>query len=305
MAAPGWQLQPLAFGKNLFVRLAGDRIEAYSMPSGVLLFEHPVDDLRGTVEIAGGSVVVAAKDASYRIDPGAKEPARLAPIPFLPGTVLVPDRKDSGSLWSVHSRGRVLARHVLDIAGKRSIEGVFTLADYDGGPVTAMRDGALVYRAEGGVRRALPGGSARPLKSELVPWRLLPGRRVDQVWAIADDGRVELWQIADRIVVQVRASLGAAPFDVASNDEYLAAIVVEEGTGAPRRFRLLVLSEKGEEVMSEALPVEPPAEGERWASIAGRNRHVALADADSLLGVGGPGGVRVLRIPGGATVLSK
>lgn len=305
MAAPGFQLQPLAFGKNLFVRLAGNHFEAYSMPSGVLSFEYPVEDPLGTVEIAGGSVVVVSSAASYRIDPAAKEPVRLPAIPFLPGTVLVPDRKDSGSLWSVHTAGRVLARQVLDITGKRRIDGVFTLADYDGGPVTAMRDGALVYRAEGGVRRALPGGVARALKSELVPWRLLPGRRVDQVWAVADDGRVELWQIADRIGVQTRASLGAPPFDVASNSDYLAGIVVEEGTGAPRRFRLVVLSEKGDAVMREELPMEPPAEGERWAAIEGRNRHVALADTEPLVAVGGPGGVRVLRIPGGATVLTR
>jgi hypothetical protein len=305
LAAPGFQLQPFAFGKNLFVRLAGDHLEAYSMPSGKFLFEQPVDELRGVVEVAGGSAVIVATDSAFRVDPGAKEPVRLPAIPFLPGTVLVPDRKDSAALWSVHTVSRVLARHVLDITGKRSLDGVFTLADYDGGPVAAMRDGALVYRAEGGVRRTLPGGRARPLKSELSPWRLLPGRRVDQLWAVAADGRVELWQVGERIVVQARASLGDAPFDVAANAEYLAAIVVEEGAGKPRRFRLVVLSEKGDEVMREELPTEPPAEGERWAAIEGRNRHVALSEGEPLVAVGGPGTVRVLQIPGGAAVLSK
>src|SRR5688572_16236042 len=144
LAAPGWQLQPHAFGRNLYVRLIGGGAEAYSMPAGALLFKWPLVEGRGAVEIAGGSVVVVAKSDSYRIDPGAKEPVRLPPIPFLPGTVLVPDRKDSSGLWSVHSVGHVLARHVLDISGKRRIEGVVPLADYDGGPVTAMRDGALL-----------------------------------------------------------------------------------------------------------------------------------------------------------------
>jgi hypothetical protein len=305
LAAPGFQLQPHAFGKNLFVRLQGDRFEAFSMPTGAPLFERELIEARGTVEIAGGSVVVVAKDASYRIDPGAKEPVKLPPIPFLPGTVLVPDRKDSSGLWSVHTVGRVLARHVLDISGKRRIEGVGPLADYDGGPVTAMRDGVLLYRAVDGVRRAIPGGSAHPLKTDLVPWRLLPGRRVDQAWAIAENGEVELWQIADRISVVSRLSLGAEPFDVAAGGQFLASVVVEEGKGSPRRFRLLVVSEKGGEVMRADLPDEAPREGERWAAFAGRDRHVAVAEGDPFVAVGGPGSVRVLRIPDGEPVLAR
>ena len=305
LGAPEWQLQPLAFGRHLFVRLAEGGVEAYSLPKAELLFAYPLDEPRGTVEIAGGSVVVVASRASVRIDPGAKVPVRLPAVPFLPGTVLIPDRKDSSGLWSVHSVGRVVARHVLDISGKRKLEAVVPLVDYDGGPVTAMRDGVLVYRAEDGVRRAVPGGRPRVLKSDIVPWRLLPGRRVDQAWAISETGEVELWQIGDRIAVLSRHELGAAPFDVAANNEYLATVVVEEGKGAPRRFRLIVVSEKGDVVLREDLGSDEPASGERWAALAGQDRHVALADTEALVAVGGPGGVRMLSIPSGAVVLSR
>jgi hypothetical protein len=304
LAAPGWQLQPLAFGRNLFVRLAGERVEAYSMPSGAPLFEHPMRDLRGVVEIAGGSVVVVAQAASLRIDPRAKEPVRLPALSFLPGTVLIPDRSDSSGLWSVHTAGRVLARQVLDISGKRKLDRVIPLTDYDGGPVTAMRDGALVYRAAKGVRRAQPGGRARALATDFVPWRLVPARRVDQLWAIAEDGKVELWQVGDRIATTTRATLGAPPFDVAASSEYLAAVVVEEGTGAPRRFRLVVLSDQGE-VMRMELATDTPPEGERWAALAGRDRYVALAETEPLVAVGGPGSVKVFAIPDGRIVLAR
>jgi hypothetical protein len=305
VGAPPWQLQPLAFGRNLLVRLAADRVEAYSMPAAERLFEVPFEKPRGTVEIAGGSLVVVGAGSSLRIDPGAKEPVRLSGVPFLPGTVLVPDRKDSSGLWLVHSAARVLARHVLDISGKQSIHAVVPLADYDGGPITAMRDGALIYRAGTGVRRALPGGRAHPFSCDIVPWRLLPGRRVDQAWAIDETGNVELWQVGDRIAVLARHALGAAPFDVATDGQYLAAVVVEEGTGAPRRFRLVVLSEKGEQLLGNDLGAEPPAEGDRWAALAGQDRHVALSDAEALVAVGGPGGMRVLEIPSGRVVLSR
>jgi hypothetical protein len=305
LAAPSFQLQPFAFGKNLFVRLTADGVEAYTIPAGALLFAQPLDEPRGVVEIAGGSVVVVAAEMSLRVDPGAKQPVRLPAIPFLPGTVLVPDRKDSRGLWSAHSAGKVLARHVLDISGKRRLEGVVPLAEYDGGPIAAMRDGMLLYRAADGVRRASPGGRPHRLKTELVPWRLLPAQRVDQAWAVAENGSVELWQIGDKIAVKVRAVLGAAPFDVASSSDYLAAVLVEEGSGTPRRFRLVVLSEEGEPVLRQDLGVEAPAAGEKWAALAGRDRHVALAEGQPLVAVGGPGSVRVVRIPDGAAVLAR
>jgi hypothetical protein len=306
LGAPGWQLQPLAFGKNLFVRLAGDRVEAYSIPSGSLLFESPVEDARGAVEIAGGSVVVVARMLALRIDPGAKQPVRLPPVPFLPGTVLVPDRKDSTGLWSVHTASRVLARNVLDISGKRSLEGVVTLADYDGGPVTAMRDGTLIYRASDGVCRSLPGGRAQPLKTDFVPWRLLPGRRVDQAWAVAADGEVELWQIGERIRVVHHYALEPAPYDAAASSDYFAAVVVREGGGTPRRFQLIVLSEEsGELVLRQDLETKEPPDTEQWAEVAGRDLHVALADDAPFIAVGGPGGVRVTKVSDGSTILAR
>jgi hypothetical protein len=304
LGAPAWQLQPLAFGRGLLVRLMADRVEAIAVPNGERLFEHPLDDPRGAVEIAGGSVVVVAAGEALRIDPGSKEPVRLPPVPFLPGTVLVPDRKDSQSLWSVHSAGRVLARQSLSISGKRAL-GVVPLLEYDGGPVTATRDGALLYRGEGGVRRSLSGGRPVRLNSKLVPWRLLPGRRVDQAWAVAEDGAVELWQIGERILVLSRFALGAAPFDVVASSQYFAAVVVEEGSGGPRRFRLVVFSEKGNEVLKEDLGTDSPAEGERWTALSGRDRHVALGDPEPLVAVGGPGSVRVLALPGGGPVFAR
>lgn len=304
LGAPAWQLQPLAFGRGLFVRLLGDRVEAFAVPKGERLFEHPLEGPRGTVEIAGGSVVVVAAGEALRIDPGAKLPVRLPPVPFLPGTVLVPDRKDSQSLWSVHGSGRILARQTLDISGKRAL-GVVPLLEYDGGPVTATRDGALLYRGEGGVRRSLSGGRPTRLRTDLVPWRLLPGRRVDQAWAVAEDGSVELWQIGVRIFVLARYALGAAPFDVAASSQYFAAVVVEEGAGASRRFRLIVLSEKGEQVLKQDLGTDSPAEGERWAALSGQDRHVALGDPEPLVAVGGPGGVRVLALPSGEPVFAR
>jgi hypothetical protein len=305
IGAPEWQLQPLAFGRRLFVRLAADRVEVYAMPAGEHLYDYPVEAPRGTVEIAGGSVMVVAPRQSLRINPGAKEPIRLPPVPFLPGTLLVPDRRDSSGLWSVHVAGRLLARHLLAISDRRTLQGVVPLVDYDGGPITAMRDGALVYRANDGVRRAFPGGRAHALRSAVVPWRLLPGRRVDQVWAIAASGEVELWQTGDKIAVLARHALGAAPFDVAANSAYLAAVVVEEGSGAPRRFRLVVLSEKGEAVLRRDLGTDAPVQGERWASLAGQDRYVALAEPEPLVAVGGPGGFRVLSISSGETVVSR
>jgi hypothetical protein len=140
--------------------------------------------------------------------------------------------------------------------------------------------------------------------SSLVPWRLLSGRRIDQAWAVAADGTVELWQLTGRVHVLRRFELGAAPFDVASNEAYLAAVVVEEGKG-PRRFLLRVFDDQGIRVLERELPPDPPARGDKWAVKAVADRHVVLGDPEPIVAVGGPGALQVWALPNGASLLAR
>ena len=305
LAAPTWQPQPFAFGQHLFAALGTDSVSAFSLPDGALLLEEPLPSPRGVVALAGGSLFVAGGAASLRLDPNAKKPVRLPAIPWLPGTFLVPERRDSSFVWAVQPRGGLLVKQRLDLDPTRGFGDSITLEGYEGGALTVLRDGALLFRANDGVRRALPESRPRSLKTALDVWRLLPGRRVDQAWAIAPDGSVELWLIGERLLVQKRFAAGAAPFDAAASGDYLGLVVVDEPGDAPRRFRLLVFDNEGSRVLERALPPGPPESGRDWELRATENRHLALADGEPFVAIGGPGRIEVLTLPGGERLLPR
>jgi hypothetical protein len=306
LAAPEWELQPLATGRRLLVRLTLDKLEAYALPDAKLAFEKPLDGPRAAVTIAGGSVVAIGRLDSFRVDPGAKEPARLPSLVYTPGTLVLPERRDSASLWNLERATRSLLKQPL-VSGPQAIRGhTVALDGYDGGPVTVLRDGAVLFRAGREVRRAMPGSRPQVLRgSALEPWRLLPGRRIDQAWAVAADGAVEHWQLTDRVQVLERFALGAPPFDVASNETHLAAVVVKEGGAGPRRFLLRVFDEKGTPALERDLPPDPPPRGDQWAVRAVADRHVVLGEPEPIVAVGGPGALRIWSLPGGSLLLER
>ncbi|HEY3497325.1 MAG TPA: hypothetical protein VGK73_21665 [Polyangiaceae bacterium] len=307
LAAPAWPSQPLAFGRRLLVRVLPDRVETFRVPELTLAYERPLPGALAVGGLAQGSLLVVGSEAALRIDPGAKAAAPLPPVVWVPGTELVPERRDPGLFWALQRGSRLLARQRLQ--GPRPAapapEDIVTLESYEGGALAALRDGTILYAASDGVRHGHPGFRSKPWRPSFEPWRLLPGRRIDQAWAIGANGAVELWQLTDRLVVVTSFALGAPPFDAAASSDHLAAVVVDEGKDHPRRFRLVVHGNDGARVLERALPEGPPPSGENWAELAVRDRHVALSDGEPLVAVGGPGALLVLRLPGGEVALQR
>jgi len=306
LAAPPWQLDPLAFGAHLFAALTPQAVRVFTLPEGTLAFEAPLEGPRGVVGIAGGALLAAGAEEALRIEPHAKRPLALPPVPFLPGTLLLPERRDQGFVWAVQTAGRLLVKQRLERDPLRTFEAGVTLEGYDGGPITVLRDGSMLYRSPGGVTHALPEGHPHPLKTPFEVWRLLPGWRIDEAWAVAPDGRVELWVVTDTgLVVQKRFQAGAAPFDAAASSAFLALVLVDEPGDRPRSFRLAVFDNDGRKVFERALPPGPLEAGEDWEVRAVENRHVALGETEPYVAVGGPGNVEVLELPGGRRVLAR
>jgi hypothetical protein len=303
VAAPSWQLQPLAFGQGLLVRLRGDGAEVYSVPQLKLLYEQKLSGPRGVVALAGGSVLVVGEGAAYRVDPGARRALEIAPVPWVPGTVLLPERREPGIVWGVQRGGRLFVEQKLMKKGEFLASELLSLEGYEGGPVTSLRDAAFLFRSNAGVSRSMPRGRPRTYPTPFEAWRILPAPRVDQAWLVAADGAVERVQLADRLAVVQKLSLGAAPIDVAANGDYLAAVVVDEPKGSERRFRLVVLTNDGAPVLNRPLPPGPPATGENWSEAAVRDRNVALSEFEPLVAVGGVGALEILKLPTGEKVL--
>lgn len=303
VAAPAWQLQPLAFGRGLFVRLREASAEVYSVPELKLLYEQTLSGPRAVTPITGGSVLVVGEAAAYRVDPGARRAVELAPVTWVPGTVLLPERREPGVVWGVQRGGRLFVEHKLVKPGARLESEPLSLEGYEGGAVTSLRDAAFLFRSSSGVARSMPRGRPVAYKTPFAAWRVLPAARVDQAWLIAEDGSVERVQLADRLFVVQKFSLGAAPVDVAASKDVLAAVVVDEPRGAERRFRLVVFTPDGAPVLDRPLPAGPPAVGENWAEAAVRDRTVALSETEPLIAVGGAGALQILKLPSGDKVL--
>jgi hypothetical protein len=307
VAAPEWQAQPLAFGRHLLLRVVPDKFETFSVPDFKLAYERPLPGAIAVGELAFGSLLVAGQSGAFRVDPGAKQPTLVPHVLLMPGTLLVPERRDPALGWAVQRGTRVLSRHRL--RGARDAApgsgDVITPEGYEGGAFTVLRDGAVLYRSNDGVRRGMPGARSRPFRPSLEPWRLLPGRRIDQAWAVTAEGAVELWQLTDRVVVVKSFALGAPPFDVAASEQHLAAVVVDERKDTPRRFRLLVFTNEGERLLEQPLPEGPAPVGENWAELAVRDRYVAISETDPFVAVGGPGSLSVFRLPEGAKVFQR
>jgi hypothetical protein len=303
VAAPSWQLQPLAFGNALFVRLREDAAEVYAVPQLKLLYEQKLSGPRGVVALAGGSVLVVGEAAAYRVDPGARRALELAPVPWVPGTVLLPERRDPGIVWGVQRGGRLFVEQKLLKKGELQASEPLSLDGYEGGAITSLRDAAFLFRSTAGVSRSMPRGRPRAYPTPFEAWRLLPAPRIDQAWLVAADGAVERVQLTDRVTVVQKLSFGAAPIDVTANRDYLAAVVVDEPKGSERRFRLVVFANDGTRVLERPLPPGPPATGENWSEAAIRDRNVALSESEPLVAVGGVGALEILKLPSGEKIL--
>jgi hypothetical protein len=304
LVAPEWEEQNLAFGRRLLVRLGREKLEAFAVPSMTPLFAEPLAGPRGLVALPGGSVLAIGAEAALRVDPDAKTPVRLPRISATPGAVFLPERRNSAQVWAVHRSGAIAARHELSLERELSLSDTITLEGYDGGPVTSMKNGELLFRSADGVRITVPEGRPRNARADIRPWRLLPARRVDQAFAVAADGEVRLWQLGEGLLVRRRMSLGLRPISAASSGDVLAVVLVKESASG-RSFELRVLSAEGETLL--AVPLDAPAQalGDDWAAKLVAAHGVALAESDGLVCVGGPERLRVFSLRDGKRVFER
>ena len=129
LAAPEWQLQRLAFGQHLFGVLGAAGVRTYALPGATLLIDHPLASPSGIVALAGGSLLASGRTDALRLDPGATKAVRLPPLPMLPGTLLLPERRDSAFVWAAQTATQLLVRQRLELDPTRSFDRDITLED--------------------------------------------------------------------------------------------------------------------------------------------------------------------------------
>jgi hypothetical protein len=303
VGAPAWRSQRLVIGKGRVVWLGKEEYLALALP-GLGAQAHPVEGARAALALPGGSIVIVTERRTLRLDPGAKEATPFARTPFFPGSELLPELRDSKKFWVRQRATRTLVRYELALGEHLLLpnEELRELPETAGEAFTTLRDGSWIYAAGDALEVRLPEGKARrfALDPAKLPWRLLPGPRIDEVWSITPTGGVTLYRVLDRLYAVLAFESGRVPLDAAASEDRLALLGVTEGKGQ-REFGLVVFDKSGKAELDRALGGDRASPDEAWAERV-LEREIALSDAPPLVALSDPGGLRVFEVPSGRVV---
>lgn len=292
----------LAFGRGFVLQLRQAEAVAYSLPGGKEQARFAVKVARSALALPAGSVLVAAFDASYRLDPGQRSAHRLARLSLLPGSVLHAVRGEQAHVWLVSPALRSIERYALE-PGEFTLEVQRTLTDFDGVALTTLRDGRFVYTSQGALVTSIAGTnpSVQHLPAELPPiWRLAAGQRLDEVWAVSSAPRACLLRLeagAARIrrCFEPRGEL----FDFATSAAELVFISTSSERAGERRFNLSTYDFDGTLIRSRDLGPLSVSPDDDWAARVSRENELALSESERLVAVGGSEALRVIDLKTG------
>jgi len=302
--------QRLAFSRRHLGVLTGDELVLIETEGWSVARRLAVRGPRRVVAAVDGALIAIAQDATLRVQPRDGSLERHGRITLFPGSELWSDRREPLVLWVHHEGDAALYRYRLapdDGGSLLAPEARFELPGHDGRAATWLPDGAFAYTGGARLHRLYPGGRARsfPLPAATAPpWRLLPSRRLDELWAATSARDLERLRLGPPLVGVARITLPSEPFAVAASEGFVAAVHAERQADGPRAWSLVVCSAGGDRCFAAPLPPEPVPAADDWVERATRDREVALAWVDPWVAVGGPSGVAVWRASSGQPLLT-
>jgi hypothetical protein len=293
LVAPGQPPQGLAFGKGRLARLTDRSLEVFDTVQVRREVSIPMTAPRRVVPTRDGGLLTAASDQVYRLAPGDQSPATFPRLPLFADSCLFADRGDEGRVFLLHGFDPTLYSYRLEASSAKllPVDEFQALEGLDHHGFAELRDGSFVFSAGRKLEHFYPTGKRTSLVApapRAEVWRMLPARRVDEVWVAYRDGRLDLVQIGTRPLVVQSITLPDRPYDLAASDEYLAVVRLEQQPGQPRRFTLVVLDGKGKELLTEVLPNDRATADGNWTQTVGQNKGVAVSAYAPLVAVGGP-----------------
>ncbi len=300
----------LAFTRRHLAVLTATELVLFETKSFTVTRRFGLSAPRKVVATVDGGFAIADADATLQVTPRDLSLVRHPRLTLFASSELWADRRDPLALWVHHEGEAAIYHYHLDplLVGQPLLAPAdrVELLDHDGRAVLPLKDGSFAYTAPGELHQLFPHGKARAseVPSSLGDlWRLLPTRRIDQLWTATTELELELWQLAPRLHSLRRLTLGGKPFELTSSDRSLAVVRTVETTAAPRQWSLVVYDDTGKERFTKALPPDPDPTTEDWVERAIRDREVALARADPWVAVGGPTAITVWDTGSGRTLL--
>jgi len=303
--------QRIAFGSGRLAQLGQKELVVRTTSDFAVVLKTPVREPRAVAELADGSLIAADADALYHLERDAKALKRYPRVVFLPGSLLLPDRKVATNIWVLHTLKPSLYHHVLEASDSPLLPfgDVSELGPMVRGGFAAMKDGSFLYASEGALSRVFPKGKKSSFKlpaREATVQRLLITRRIDQAWCVWSNGLIELMQVAPQFQSIRSWKLPSNAYDVASNDRYIAVLRWDRDAAKARRWSLAILDEKGETRRSLEVPSEPaPGHGNDWVQTVTRDKTLVLSTREPVVAVGGVTSLLVWSIETGKSLLAE
>jgi len=303
-------LPRLAFGRGLFGQLTQSELRVFDTRDYRLLAKIPLQEPRLLVTLASGSLLAVGRRVSLRFDPGAEKAVSFGRPLLLPGAELLPDSIEAERVWvfdagssgntgAASQRGPTLASYRLETTG-----GGLPLPEKEvafesppGGSFGRTREGVWLYFTAARAERFSPSGhrlSALKLPELPALVRVLPARRLDQCYLLAEPGRVLRVLVTPTFRQLQSAELGGVPFSAETADEGRLLAVVSLLPGVGHRFQLELFDAELGRRARMALPEEAPTGGDDWVRVVTENQTVVASASEPRLAVGGPSRALIL-----------
>jgi hypothetical protein len=283
----------LAFARNRIGQLTGEALVVRRLRDFSVVGTQPMAAPRQVVGLADGSLLAIGRDNVFRLPAGKTRFEQHRRATLFADSTLIADARDPGRFWVAHAGANQLYLYVLEDAESQGLPFAQLLpiegCDHQG--LAYLTDGSFVCTTPGGVRHFWAEGKREELsltRSERGVWRLVPARRIDQVWLACNPRRLELYQLAARAELVRTLELAEQPLDIAAKAQLLALVTVAHVAGQPREWALQVLDEAGQRRFKARLPDGEDLTREDWVARLVEDRSVVLSADGSRVAVGGP-----------------
>lgn len=288
----------LAFGRSRLAQASLDKVTFRDTKQGDVVAEANIGPVRAVAGAADGSLFAVGASSVARLDSRSKEPKISPHVTFFPGSRLFPDLEEPSHFYVFYPVDEHLYSYAFESeAGPFATFEADVRLDGCTEPMAQLRDSAIVCRTKTGFLRKAPRGS----RSEFAfapggdaPTRLLPGKRLDEFFAVSQAGEVFHLRLNPELLVLARFRLPAPAFAVASNTDVLAFVLVDNpGAGQARRWTLLVTDFEGRPRLTSELPARSPSAEDDWLAAVIEDKNLAISGFEPLVAVGGASRVTV------------
>ena len=298
ISAPSGQVSRLAWGAGRLLQAAKNQVILRDAKSGNVIAQAPLDAVSALGQGSDGSLFALARSGGVRFLPRQNAGKAFAHVTFFPGSELFPDLEDPDYFFVHLPNDAQLYQYSFEAEGGAvlPIEAQFEIPGCQS-DLSLMRDGAFVCSTGSSIVRKAPRGAKTEFKLPPGvgdPLRLLPAKRLDELYAVGHAGEVLHLRLAAGTPIVGRFQLPAPPFAALGSGEALAFVLVSLPEPArPRHWTLLVTDLDGQPRFQTELPEQSAPAGDDWLETVVADKNLAISWTEPLVAVGGADRVRV------------